>query len=458
MNILSNIKFEDKLFFRLGIFFLPSAPLIFALFFLTAVIISFSKNKKIFIFNDKYNRLFILASLLMFMISLLHILTIEPLSFNANIWNNQSKVILYTHKTDPYSSLIGLSNWIPLFFCFFLFQNYLKSIQERKLIMKIFVAGTVPVLVSGFGQYFFNWHGELSLLNGLIIWFQKPTPHLSGLFSNRNYTGCWLNIVWPFILAIFLEKTNIFYKKGVSFLFLFSIALSSFLTSSRNSIAGLFLTLPILIGKSFYKLFLILVIFLGTILILYLTNIFPENINIIVENYISKNLNLFSQFENNQDSLTYSNFVNKRITIFLFAIGMIFKNPIFGYGASTFPVYYGLRHNVYKGHTHNLILDLAFNYGLLISILIFILILLISYKSFKRIFLLNVTGLSINYFERAWWTSFNILLISQMFDVQYYDLRISIAFWMLFSGLKCMVTEDNENMTCTSSKNFESLH
>ena len=90
--------------------------------------------------------------------------------------------------------------------------------------MKILVAGTVPVLISGFGQYFFNWHGELSIFNGLIIWFQKPNQHLSGLFSNQNYTGCWLNIVWPFVLAIFLEKTNIFYKKGVSIVFLLSIA------------------------------------------------------------------------------------------------------------------------------------------------------------------------------------------------------------------------------------------
>ena len=98
---------------------------------------------------------------------------------------------------------MGLFNWIPLFFCFFSFQKYLNTIQERKIIMKIFVAGSVPVLVSGFGQYWFNWHGPLTLLNGLIIWFQKPSLYLSGLFSNQNYTGCWLNIVWPFAIAIF---------------------------------------------------------------------------------------------------------------------------------------------------------------------------------------------------------------------------------------------------------------
>ena len=284
MNILSNYKFQDKFFFRLGIFFLPSAPFFSAIFFLTTVIISFSKNKKFFILNDKYNRLFMYAIVGIFIIALLHIFTKESLIFSQRIWDNiESREILLTEKISPYSSLIGLSNWIPLFFSFLIFQNYLNSIQERKIIMKIFVAGTVPVLVSGFGQYFFNWYGELSILNGLIIWFQKEHEHLSGLFSNQNYTGCWLNIVWPFVLAIFLEKTNVFYKKGVSIVFLISIFLSSFLTSSRNAIAGLFLTLPILIGKSFYRLFLYLIISLGIICILYLSNIFPNNINLIIE-------------------------------------------------------------------------------------------------------------------------------------------------------------------------------
>ena len=455
MNILRNYKFEEKLFFRLGIFFLPSAPVLFALFFLTTVIISLKKKKKFLIFNDKYNRLFTIAIIGILMISLMHFYTIEPLIYNFIKWDlEDSKEILYTLKTSPYSSLIGITNWIPLLFCFFSSQNYLNTIQERKLIMKIFVAGTVPVLISGFGQYFFNWHGELSTLGGLIIWFQKPNPHLSGLFSNRNYTGCWLNIVWPFVLAIFLERTNVFYKKGVSIVFLLSIALSSFLTSSRNAIAGLLLTLPIIIGKSFYKLFLYLIIFLGIIFILYLSNFFPENINLSIENYISYNFNLFSELKNNQPLFGYSNIEDKRITIIAFAIGMILKNPVFGYGASSFPVHYGLKYDVYKGHAHNLIIDLAFNYGLIISLLIFVTIFFICFESFKRIFLCKIKGYSINYFERAWWTSFVILLFSQMFDVQYFDLRISIAFWLLLSGLKCKVTEGNQNKTCTNSQNF----
>ena len=81
MNFINNYKFEDKYFFRLGIFFLPSAPFLSVLFFLTTVIISFSKSK-ILILKDKYNRIFLFAFVGMLMISFLHFLKIDTIIFN----------------------------------------------------------------------------------------------------------------------------------------------------------------------------------------------------------------------------------------------------------------------------------------------------------------------------------------------------------------------------------------
>ena len=56
------------------------------------------------------------------------------------------------------------------------------------------------------------------------------------------------------------------------------------------------------------------------------------------------------------------------------------------------------------------------------------------------------------YFERAWWASFFVLLCSQMFDVQYYDGRISISFWILLSGLKCILEENPKSMIYTNEQ------
>ena len=38
-------------------------------------------------------------------------------------------------------------------------------------------------------------------------------------------------------------------------------------------------------------------------------------------------------------------------------------------------------------------------------------------------------------FERAWWTSFLIIFISNLFDVVIYDGRLGFIFWILFTGL-----------------------
>ena len=48
-----------------------------------------------------------------------------------------------------------------------------------------------------------------------------------------------------------------------------------------------------------------------------------------------------------------------------------------------------------------------------------------------------------NFFDRAWFTSFFVLFCSQMVDIEYFDGRISIIFWILLAGIKTSI--DNIN-------------
>ena len=192
----SSIENIGIILFLSGIFFLPSTLLFGVSFLLPAAIMGSFLQQKSF-FKDKWNYPFLIFGLLILISSLLQ---------NFILTNP------YYEIWDPKLSLIGLGNWLPFLWLFWGFQPYLNTRLKREKFALFLTAGTLPVFVTGFGQYFFNWHGPFETLNGLIIWYQRPIDDpggLSGLFNNQNYTGSWLNFVWPFSLALFLDKSNI---------------------------------------------------------------------------------------------------------------------------------------------------------------------------------------------------------------------------------------------------------
>ena len=117
-------------------------------------------------------------------------------------------------------------------------------------------------------------------------------------------------------------------------------------------------------------------------------------------------------------------------------------NPLFGLGSGSFPEIFTNETGVFKGHAHNLFLELIFNYGIPAAILIITPIALISFLSFKRIILESNNEKLNLIFEKSWIISLIILLISQMVDVQYFDGRISLFFWILLSGARNIIRND----------------
>ena len=433
-------KINNKIyliFFRIGIFLLVSAPVISAVFLLISLINACVMNWRQF-FKDQWNYLFIIASFLMFFIAFFQSLELNDLSLSIfEITNEEVKEKFI--NWNSFSSLIGLSNWLPLFLCFWGFQSYLSSYEDRKIAAQLFVAGSVPVLVSGFGQYWFNWYGPFETLNGLIIWFQyEKGGGITSIFSNQNYAGCWLNIVLPFALAIFCESTKNLVKKGTALMFVISITVASYLTTSRNAWGGIILTIPLVFGPAYFYWITPILVLLSLIIFLKIMNYVPENIDSFLNTLLPSKFNIFSQFS----PTIYTDKSYSRDTIFLFALKMIAKKPLIGMGAATFPIYYYMQNDIYMAHAHNLFIDFAFSYGVVVAIFIFTNILLIGYSSIKNVYFSQIQNKLPNIlFERAWCTSFIVLLFSQMFDVQYFDLRISISFWTLLAGMKCIATD-----------------
>ena len=420
------------IFFSLGIFFLPSTLFISILFLLPSAILGSFLQKKTYI-NDKWNYPFLIFGCLIILSSLLQ---------NYVLINN------YKDIWEPINSLIGLGNWIPFIYFFWSLQPFVDSKSKRRSFALILIAGTLPLLISGFGQYFFNWTGPMEALNGLIIWYQRPIENpggLSGIFSNQNYAGSWLNFVWPFCLAVCLEKRRNLLKKTIAFCFLIGTGFAAFLTYSRNTWIGLFLSLPIVIGRRGIKfLYMLIIIFLFVFFF-----ILSKNLTGDIHNNLRTLIPTRILLEFSEDG--YQGLDATRIEIYASAINLIKTNPFFGIGAASFTQIYFLETNFWKGHTHNLLMELALSYGLPAAIIFFITTTLILFLSFQEIFK-NKNKESISLFDKAFWGALFIFLISQLFDVQYFDGKLSIIMWILLAGLKNIIEDkNNKNVTPINS-------
>jgi len=423
-NSNNNFFEETKLgffFFILGIFFLPSTLLIGSFFLLIAGLIGSFKQKSYF--NDKWNLMLFSSGILMLLSCILQKF------FLSNI---------YSDILNSNLSFIGLGNWLPLFWLFWTLQTYLDSTRKRRIFAISLISGSLPVILTGFAQYFFNINGPFKTLNGLIIWYQRPIEEpagLSGLFSNQNYAGSWLCIVWPFCLALILDNWDVFHKRIIEYFFLISVGLAAFLTNSRNAWLGIITSIPIMILKRKIHLY-VFSILISSIVSLYLIfpNLDSETQKTIINLIPNTIMNEFSQ-----DG--YIGLDVSRLEIFANAINYIIQSPLFGYGSTSFTKIFQYKTGFWKGHSHNLLFELALSYGIPVAILLFSTISSTLIFSFKKIFIKN----NFTIYEKAFWASSFTYLLSQLVDIQYFDGKISIIFWILLAGLKNIITAKKEN-------------
>ena len=414
---------KGQILFSIGIFFLPSTLIFGVIFLIPAAIIGFIKNKENY-FKDKWNISFFSFGILITFSALLQ----------KFFLNNDLNI-----TWDSNLSIFGLGNWIPFILLFWAFQPYLKSNEQRENILRILVSGTFPILISGFVQYFLNWTGPFSLFNGLIIWYQKPIIYpggLSSVFSHQNYAGSWLNLIWPLCIALVLDKSQNLLKKSFSINFLLSVGFAIFLTNSRNAWSGLLISLPVVIGiESFYWIIPIILV-ISILLFITISDFFSGDLQIYLRSIIPEQTWMEFTKEGFKD-LDVS-----RIEILKSAINLIISKPIFGYGAASFSAIYLSQTNFWKGHSHNLLAELAISYGLPATLILFSTISLILLLSAKNIFFKKEIS-KIDFYKRAWWCSTFFFLISQLADIQYFDGRISIVFWILLAGLKNLIDPKN---------------
>ena len=402
-------------FFNLGVFFLLSAPFVAAVFLLISSVIS-SLNSDINYFQDKSNRIFIISSIV-----------IISTTFLNHIYHTENNVIA---GYKPLVNWIGILNWIPYFFFFWTFQKFLDSSVLRKNTVINLINGSIPLLLTMIGQYWFGWHGPFKALNGLLIWFQRPIipgGGVSGLFNNQNHAGSWLVIILPFLIACMNQISHSKLQKFVVSFLISLVGIFIYLTQSRNALLGSILSLQLIYQNKYFLTFLITFALLM--------------ISLISLNDIFKNELFFGNFSN--FSFNLESF--PRFNILKESIFFIIERPFIGWGSASFPLLFISRKSEWYGHSHNIFIELAISYGLISAALIGYAIFSILFKSFKSIYLLKQFSSKKEksqpyHFDKAWWTATTVLLFSQLFDIQYFDFRIGMIFWILLSGLSRLKT------------------
>ncbi len=416
---LNQIFHNDFIFFRLGIFFIPSA-IALACFFIIISLISQTIKKRDKFLKDRMNITLIFISLLMIISCIIQ-----------NLFNKYNT----DYEIENYLTWVGLFNWIPFFWVFWSSQAFFKTKNDREIISLILIFSTIPVIISGILQYYFNLVGPFEFLNGLIIWYQRPIDEISGLtglFNHANYAGAWLTIVLPLCLSQSFNNSKKFLKKNVFKTILVGIVLCIILTNSRNAWGSSILTLPLVFGISSIRWFLPLMISISTFILVVTNNVFKGSIQEFLRNNIPDKIWL--EFTD----VGFSQLNATRLEILNSAFRVIINNPFFGTGAASFPIIYELETGFWKGHSHNLFAELSISYGLPSTVILIAFFCSILFTSFKNLYRKKETNIK----DRAFFVAILIFLLSQLVDIQYFDGRISLVFWLLLAGLKSINDEN----------------
>ena len=129
-----------------------------------------------------------------------------------------------------------------------------------------------------------------------------------------------------------------------------------------------------------------------------------------------------------------------RFDIWRKSIQIIFNNPIYGSGASSFSDLYQSISGISKYHSHNIALELVISYGFPAALCTIIPIIYITFLSLKKTIQKKY---SLDFiFDKALITSLIIILMMHMVDIQYFDGRISIIIWLLIAAVRNILKND----------------
>ena len=321
----------------------------------------------------------------------------------------------------------GLANWLPFFWGFWAFRPFLEDREHRHRAALMVLAGTVPVVVTGFGQMVLGWSGPWQLLGGGIIWHLapggEPEGRLSGLFDYANVAGAWLGVIWPFALAAVIQSRKPFWHRSLALLVSTAIVAATLMTRSRNAMAALALAVPTVLGPLQWSWLLPLLLLAFTPFLVAVLPGVPSSVQQWSLGLLPDSMRQRLLEKQSTDSLT-------RLAQWRFGLELMTVKPWLGWGAAAFSVLYPIHaQRKWHGHSHNLPIELAVSHGFPAALLVVGTVLALLVVALKR------GMLSSGAMDRAWWTAVLVLAGMHATDLPFFDSRLNVLGWVLLSGL-----------------------
>ena len=343
---------------------------------------------------------------------------------------------------QPSEAFLGLANFLPFFALFASLNIVICNPNQLRRISWLLVIPTLPIVILGLGQLYFNWHSPAfikTLLGWELVPQGIPVGRMSSVFIYANFLAIYLAIAFILGLGLWLDiwKKSTLKNRSYLLLLLSIILLADAaglgLANSRNAWGIAFLgCMAFAIYLSWYWL-VSAVTAIGTAILWASFGSFwgQKWLRKIVPIFIWGRLSDSMYPDRPRETL--------RITQWEFCWSKIQENPIIGWGLRNYTPLYLEATNFWFGHPHNLFLMLGMEIGIIASLVFCVIVawilaqaILFLRRSKKNSQLATKSDRLILF---SYILAFSCCILFNLLDVTIFDLRINTLGWILLSAI-----------------------
>ena len=395
---------------QIGLLIFPLSPFLGAVSIILAVFITCHKEYHRII-HSPLNRGFALLSLLL--------------------------IISSSLAYDKTQAFLGLFNLLPFFLIFAGLSTLIQTTAQLRQIAAIFVIGSVPVVIMGWGQMFGGWSFQLQVLWILLdlglVSGGNPPGRMAAIFMHANLLAAYLAIAFTLGLGLWLERWSLRDRNNTYFIFLSVSVITSFIalifTDSRNGwVMGIIACLAYALYQGWHIIVgTVTSIITSVLLAAFAPSPIAETFRRFVPAYFWARLN-DQMYPDRPIALM-------RTTQWEFAWSLTQQKPWTGWGLRSFSDLYKAQMHIDLGHPHNLFLMLSAETGLPSALLFFG---CLGWIWFAGVQLLQKP----NYLDKKdklIFFSYVVVILQWLIfntvDVTLFDFRLNTISWLFFSAL-----------------------